>query len=43
MPNHSGNSYLLDEISEPNTDFMASQPILADLIAKLEALTHNMA
>jgi len=42
MPNHSGNSYLLDEISEPNTDFMASQSTLVDLMAKLEILTTGL-
>jgi len=37
--NRSGNSYLLGGTSEPNTDFMASQPTLVNLMAKLEALT----
>ena len=38
----SGTPYL-SEVSELNTDFMASQPTLADLMAKLEALTLDMA
>ena len=43
MPSRSGTPYLHEEVSEPNTDSMASQPTLADLVAKLEALTHDMA
>ena len=39
----SGTPYLREDVSEPNSDFMASQPTLADLMAKLEALTHDMA
>ena len=35
--------YLREEDSEPNTDFITSQPTLPDLMAKLEALTHDMA
>jgi len=35
--------YLREEVSEPNTDSMASQSTLADLMAKLEALAHDMA
>ena len=43
MPTRSGTSYLSEEVSELDTDFMASQPFLTDLMAKLEALTHDMA
>jgi len=43
MPTRSGTPYLREEVSEPNTDSMTSQPMLADLIAKLEALIHDMA
>ena len=43
MTTRSGTPYLREEVSEPNTDSMASQPLLADLMAKLEALTHDMA
>ena len=43
MSTRSSTPYLREKVSEPNTDFMASQPTLADLMAKLEALTHNMA
>jgi len=34
--------YLHEKASEPNTDSMASQPTLPDLITKLEALTYEM-
>ena len=43
MPTRSCTPYLREEVSERNTDSMASQPILADLMAKLEALIHDMA
>jgi len=43
MSTRSGTPYLCEEVSEPNTDSMSSQPALADLMAKLEALTHDMA
>ena len=43
MPTSSGTPYLREEVSEPNTDSIVSQPTLADLMAKLEALTHDMA
>ena len=43
MPTHSGTPYSCKEVSEPNTDSMASQSTIADLKAKLEALTHDMA
>jgi len=42
MPTRSGNSYLLWETSETNTDSMVSQPTLSDLMAKLEALTTGL-
>jgi len=42
MPTRNSNTYLLGETSEPNTDFMSSQPTLADLMAKLEALTTGL-
>ena len=43
MPTRSGTPYLREEVSETNTDSMTSQPTLADLMTKLEALTHDMA
>ena len=42
MPTRNGNQYLLGETSEPNTDFMASQSTVANLMAKLEALTTGL-
>ena len=42
MPSRSGTPYLR-EVSEPNIDSIASQPTLVDLMAKLKALTHDMA
>ena len=41
MPTRNGNPYLLGETSEPNTDFMASQLTLADIVAKLDFLTQE--
>ena len=43
MSTRSGTLYLREEVSEPNTDSMLSQATIADLMAKLEALTHDMA
>ena len=43
MPTRSDTLYLCEEVSEPNTDFMTSQPTLADLMAKFEALTYDIA
>ena len=43
MSTHSGTPYLREEVNKLNTDSIAFQPTLADLIAKLEALTHDMA
>ena len=43
MPTRSGTTYLREEVSETNIDSMTSQPTLANLMAKLEALTHNIA
>ena len=42
MSTRSGTPYLREEVSEFNTDSMASQPTLTDLMAKLEALTCDM-
>ena len=42
MPTRSANTHFLGETSEPNADSIASQPILANHMAKLEALTTGL-
>jgi len=42
MPTRSGNSYLLDESSKPESISMESQLTLAEIMAKLEALTQSV-
>ena len=42
MPTRSGTPYLCEKVSEPNTNSMASQPTLADIMAKLDFLTQEV-
>jgi len=42
MPARNGNPYLLDESSKPESISMDSQPTLAEIMAKLEALTQTV-
>ena len=41
MSTRSGTPYLCENVSEPNTDFMASQLILVDIMTKLDFLTQE--
>jgi len=41
MPTRGGTPYLREEVSESNTDSMASQPSLTDIMSKLDFLTQE--
>jgi len=41
MPTRSGTPYLCEKVSEPNTDSMASQLTLADIMTNLDFLTQE--